>query len=104
MTILEQMARAILDAPMCVYHQNRVFPVMSLADTRMLHEAVLLCTNCAANRARAARDTLVEGLTEGFVEDLVDNGVIWVIDCDEICWDLPRVRAALIEATEVGDE
>ena len=51
--------------------------------------------------ARAARDALVLGLTEGFVEDLVDNGVIWVIDCDEICWDLPRVRAALIEATEV---
>ena len=59
-------------------------------------------SNALHNEARAARDALVLGLTEGFVEDLVDNGVIWVIDCDEICWDLPRVRAALIEATEAN--
>ena len=83
MTIIEMMARAI---------EGQLKPFVILGDS------------VALEIARAARDALVLGLTEGFVEDLVDNGVIWVIDCDEICWDLPRVRAALLELTEVDDD
>ena len=68
--MVEAGTKAILDAPMCKYHQAELFPVMSLADIRTLHEAVLLCTNCAANRAAAAWTAGVEKMTDRQVYDL----------------------------------
>ena len=84
MTIIEMMARAI---------EGQLKPFVILGDS------------VALEIARAARDALVEELTDEHMAEMVDAGAVWSESGGaDVLWSVDMVRAALIAATEVDDE